>query len=98
MKAILKALTEAGAQVWGMFCGRDGKLSWRRLIGAIIIIVGLAIAWENRTLPAPETLYQLVWNMAGVIIIAIGAFVWGMVTIQNIKDIAGKGKAAEAEK
>jgi len=79
-------------QVWEMFCGTDKKLSARRLIGTALIIAGIVLAYNMRTLPTPETLYQLIWNMMGIEMIAIGAWVWKFVTNQNIKTILGKDK------
>lgn len=87
-----KLLTEIGAQIWGMFCGRDKKLSGRKFWGSVVILSGIGISWQFKNNPMPVDVIQLVWNMSGVIIIAIGAFIWGFVTWQNIKDIASAKK------
>jgi hypothetical protein len=92
MNKVVEALLNGLGQIWGMFCGTDKKLSARRLLGTALIISGIVLAYNTRDLPIPENLYQLIWNMVGLELVLVGAWVWNFVTIQNIKTVIGKDK------
>lgn len=92
MNKVLEALLNGLGQIWGMFCGTDNKLSMRRLLGTALIICGIVLTYNSREWPIPENIYQLIWNMVGIEMIGIGAWVWQFITSQNIKTIIGKDK------
>jgi hypothetical protein len=84
------------AQLYGVFCGADNKLSGRRIIGTAFLVAGLFDLLRVATRPWPEEI--TVWVLAyalgpGVVITAVGLWMWQWISEQNIKSIAeGLGK------
>lgn len=72
----------------GIFHGSDGQFSGRRLFGTGFLIAGTVMAWNL------QAMHDLTWvNLVPMgVVFLVGLILWGLVTIQNIKDIASKVK------
>jgi len=78
-----------------IFNGRDGKPSGRRIIGAILITWGGVLLTIASLQPLFEgvTVWDVVMRLGpGVILAFVGAYFWGLITAQNIKDIINAKK------
>jgi hypothetical protein len=87
MKTIKKILNE----IKKLFSGPDGELSLRRLLGTYLIVHGgIIIAMSNG--PMADNIYQVfsVGVGRGAVMVALGLILFGVITMQNIKEIAGK--------
>jgi len=80
MKNILKLLS-----------GSDGELSLRRILGAALTICGIVLSFTASP-PIDSSWQAILWSLRGVILIVAALFLFGIVTAQNIKDMATKGK------
>lgn len=69
----------------GVFRGPDGKLSGRRIIGTAFLTIGGGLLIASQFQDGDWTRV-----LPGVISATIGAFFWGMVTVQNIQDVLKK--------
>lgn len=78
-------------QVWGMFCGGDGKLSMRRLAGTGCLFVGVHNLTQVsfRGLPDGEvTPWILAYSLGpGILITLVGLWIWQWISEQNIKSM-----------
>jgi drug/metabolite transporter (DMT)-like permease len=73
-----------------LFSGSDGQLSLRRILGVFLIVVGVVLLIVAER-PVDKELVSLAWSLRGIGAMVIGLFLIGLITIQNIKDIAKKG-------
>jgi len=91
MKEIGEAIWAFILQWWSIFCGADGKLSGRRILGTVFLVTGLIELVKVGLKPWPSTLD--VWTLAyalgpGVILTLVGSWFWQWISEQNIKAIA----------
>jgi hypothetical protein len=70
-----------------IFLGADGKISGRRIIGALCFIAGVAAGFIGMFIAGDWTKYI---PFGGLIF--SGLFLWGLITVQNIQDIAKSAK------
>lgn len=72
-----------------IFLGSDGKLSGRRIIGAICVAAGIVAGFIGMFIAGDWTRFI---PMAAFIF--SGLFLWGLITVQNIQDVvkANKGQ------
>jgi hypothetical protein len=73
-----------------LFSGSDGEWSIRRILGAFLLITGTILVIAADKPDTYETL-AVVWSLRGLGIMLIGIFLFGWITIQNMKDIAKNG-------
>jgi hypothetical protein len=70
-----------------IFCGEDGKLSGRRIIGAACIGAGVAAGFVGMFVDGDWTRFI---PFGGLIF--SGLFLWGMITVQNIQSVVAAVK------
>jgi CHASE2 domain-containing sensor protein len=73
-----------------IFMGEDGKPSGRRIIGTLFFVAGIASGIYAMAIPGG---WDKFIPMAAFLF--VGLFLWGMVTMQNVQEIA---KIAKGEK
>jgi hypothetical protein len=75
-----------------IFMGKDGKPSGRRIIGFLLIVWGGVLLTISSLQPLIEgvTVWDVVMRLGpGVILALVGAYFWGLITAQNIKEWTG---------
>jgi len=72
-----------------LFSGADGELSLRRILGAVLIICGVILSFTASP-PIDSSWQGILWSLRGVLVIVAALFLCGIITMQNIKDIASK--------
>lgn len=78
-----------------IFMGKDGKPSGRRIIGFLLIVWGGVLLTISSLQPLIEgvTVWDVVMRLGpGVILALVGAYFWGLITMQNIKDLVNAKK------
>ena len=79
-------MTEDSIPSGGVFSGADGRLSGRRIIGTALVGWGAALITLGQIQTGGDLLSRVI---PGVILLAVGALFWGMVTVQSLREIAG---------
>jgi len=69
--------------------GRDGRNSYRKIIGSALIVVGVGLICVSQFQVGIPLLDKIA---PGGILLVIGSLFWGMITVQNIKDFTGRDK------
>lgn len=70
----------------GILNGKDGKLSGRRIAGMVFLAACVVLAIIAQIQGIKELIQMAPSALCGV----IGLFLWGLITVQNIKEVAGK--------
>jgi hypothetical protein len=73
-----------------IFMGEDGKPSGRRIIGTLFFVAGIASGIYAMAIPVDWLKFIPMGSF-----LFVGLFLWGMVTMQNVQEIA---KIAKGEK
>jgi len=79
--------------------GRDGKPSGRKVIGLALIVWGAVLLTIASIQPMVEgvTVWDVVLRLGpGGALVVSGAYFWGLVTNQMIKEITGNAKKESA--
>lgn len=91
MKRFFDGVWKLILQVWQVFTGHDGNLSGRRVIGTAFLFAGLndLLRVALRPWPTEITPWVLAYALGpGVVITAVGLWMWQWISEQNIKAIA----------
>ena len=67
-----------------IFAGEDGRLSGRRIIGTLLIVVGSALLCVGQ-FQSGDIIGRI---LPGSVAILGGSLFWGLVTVQNMVDAA----------
>ena len=76
-------------EVKELFCGSDGKLSIRKLLGITLCIVGVILLLIAEP-PTSDSWMALAFTYRGAIAIILSFPFFNMITAQNIKEIVKK--------
>jgi drug/metabolite transporter (DMT)-like permease len=72
-----------------LFNGADKKPSLRKILGTIMAIAGIVLLFTAEK-PASDSWMQLAFSLRGAFAIAGSLFLFGIVTMQNIKAVVKK--------
>ena len=70
----------------GIFSGADGKPSGRRIFGTVFLFASGVSVFIAQF----QGLTELVQLAPAGLLAVVGLFLWGFVTVQNLKELAGK--------